>query len=419
LLTLFAFGLAPLSCALRVWPSEAIAGARVVGRGHRSYLRNILVGAQVALSVVLVGGAVVLLRALSEASEIYPGYDTSRPLALLWATPGDNSRADVQVYADALDRISATAGVQAVTYARHLPLVGSGAGATISVFPEGAAPDAPPARIYFNLVGPRFFEVMGVRMLSGRIFADADHNAAAPVAILNAEAARRFWPGQNPIGKMLRIRQDAYQVAGIMANGRIGGLHEQPAPVICLPASRMRWGETILIARTQSDPAPIVKELARTAAQTRGLRIYQSAPLRTVMKQALYDDWIPTVLGGALAIIGLLLAAGGLYGAASYATERRLSEFGVRVAVGARTSDIAGLVFRQGAMLCAAGVPVGILMFVAVYRFQAAVLLRGRPLDPLALLIAAAVTTLTVLAGTVVPAMRAARVDPVQVLRAE
>jgi ABC-type antimicrobial peptide transport system permease subunit len=137
------------------------------------------------------------------------------------------------------------------------------------------------------------------------------------------------------------------------------------------------------------------------------------------MKQALYDDWIPTVLGGTLAVIGLLLAAGGLYGAASYSMERRLSEFGVRIAVGARASDIAALVVRQAALTCLAGVPVGVALFFAVYRHEAGVLLRNRPFDPMALCVGVIVTTVTVLAGTVLPAMRAARVDPMKVLRVE
>jgi ABC-type antimicrobial peptide transport system permease subunit len=337
----------------------------------------------------------------------------------MWANPDDRSRPDTVIYGEAVDRIAAVGGVQAVTYARHLPLVGSGAGATLTVVPEGTPADAPPPRVYFNLVGPKFFEIMGVRMVSGRVFQDADHTGGTGVAIINAEAARRFWPSQNPIGKLLRIRKEPYQVVGVMADGRIGGLHETPAPVIYLPASRMKWGETILIARTQSDPAPILKELTRTAGETRGMRIYQSATLRTLMKQALYDDWIPTVLGGALAVIGLILAAGGLYGAASYSTERRMGEFGVRLAVGAKASHIAGLVIRQAAVLCAIGVPVGIGIFVAAYRFNAAVLLRDRPLEPVAVIIAAVITTVIVLAGSVVPALRATRVDPVRVLRAE
>jgi putative ABC transport system permease protein len=208
-------------------------------------------------------------------------------------------------------------------------------------------------------------------------------------------------------------------VIGVAADGRIGSLHETPAPAVYLPASRMRWGETILIARTKTDPAAILKQLARAAAQTNGLRIYESTTLRTVWNQALYADWIPTVLGGLLAIIGLLLAAGGLYGAVSYATEQRLSEFGVRIAVGAQTSQIATLVLRQAAMLCAAGVPAGIGLFLSVYHYYGAAFLRNRPIDALAICAGAMIAVTAVLAGAVLPAIRAARLDPVEVLRAE
>jgi ABC-type antimicrobial peptide transport system permease subunit len=125
------------------------------------------------------------------------------------------------------------------------------------------------------------------------------------------------------------------------------------------------------------------------------------------------------VLGGVLAIVGLLLAAGGLYGAISYAAQRRVREFGVRLAVGARPGQIAGLVLRQGALICLAGVPVGAGLFLAIYRYYGGALLRDRPLDPTALVAGAAISVAVVLAGALVPALRAARLDPSEVLRTE
>jgi|SRR5579862_13002 len=419
--TLIIFGLAPLGYALRVSLVESISGSRSTGRTPRSFLRYALVIGQVTLGVVLVGGAVVLGRALGDAQAIYPGYDTARPLALVSASVEDQTgrKPEYQMFNEAAARMAAVGGVEAVTYARHLPLVDSGQGATLSVTPEGSPADAAPSRVYFNLVGPKFFEVTGARMFSGRVFTDSDFSGGVRVAVINAAAARRFWPGKNPLGKILRTKKDAYQVVGVATDGRIGSLHETPAPVLYLPASWMEWGETILIARTKTDPAAILKELARAAGQGNGLRIYESLTLRTLLKQALYVDWIPTVLGGFLAIIGLLLATGGLYGAVSYATERRLSEFGVRMAVGAQAGQIATLVLRQAAMLCTAGVPAGVGLFIAIYHYYGATLLRDRPMDLIAICGGAVITVAAVLIGAVLPAMRAARLDPVEVLRAE
>ncbi len=417
--TMVLFGLAPLGYAWRVSLVESISGARTAGRTPRFILRHALVTGQVALSVVLVGGAVVLVQALGEAHDIYPGYDTSRPLALVWAGFRSETKPGNLLSREAADRMAAVGGVEAVTYARHLPLVGSGSGATLSVTPEGLPPDAAPPQVYFNLVGPKFFEVTGTRMTSGRVFANSDYDGGAPAVIVNAEAARRFWPGLNPLGKMLRTEKVSYQVVGIATDGRISGLHEKPAPVVYLPASRIEWGETILIARTKTDPAAIVKELARAAAQTNGVQVYESGTLRSVLQGALYEDWIPTVLGGFLSVVGLLLAAGGLYGAVSYATERRMREFGVRMAVGARSRQVAALVVRQAAVLCIAGVPVGIGLFVAVYHYYGTTLLRDRPMDGGAICAGAVITICAVLAGAVLPALRAARLDPMEVLRAE
>ena len=421
LLTLLVSGMAPFGYALRVSLLDAISGARSAGRAHQGWLRFVLVSAQIALGVVLAGGAVLLIRALGEAHAIYPGYDASRPLALVPAnvSSGDDGKPDYVRFNDAAGRVASVPGVEAVTYARHLPLIESGWGATLSVTPEGDPTDAPPRKLYFNLVGPRFFEITGTRMASGRVFADADHNPNAHVAIVNAEAARRFWPGQNPFGKVLRMNQTSYQVIGVTADGRIRSLHEASAPTVYLSASQMNWGETILIARTRIDPAPIVKDLARAAAQTHGLGVSDPTTLRTIMQQALYADWFPTVLGSFLAVVGLLLAAGGLYGAVSYATERRLGEFGVRMTLGARSTQIAGLVFREAAVLCAAGVPAGIGIFLAGYRYYGLPLFRGRPLDPAAILLGALITISAVMAGTVLPALRAARLDPIEVIRTE
>jgi predicted permease len=419
LITLAVFGLAPLVYSLRISLLDALSGARTAGRTRRSFARNAFVTAQVALSVIVVTGAVVLLRALEDTRTIYPGYDTSRPLALVWANKQEGGKPEIAAYADAVDRMSAVGGVEAVSFARHLPLVGSGAGATISVVPEGAAPDAAPNRVYFNLVGPRFFEVTGARILRGRAFRDSDHHGGAPAAIVNMEAARRFWPGREAVGKTLRAGDRTYEVVGVAVDGRIGSLYEPPAPALFLPASRMEWGETILVASTRGDPARVLKELAKAAGRTGDLRVYQSMTLRTLMRQALYSDWIPTVLGGALAVVGLLLAAGGLYGAVSYTAQRRVPEFGVRLAVGARPRQIAGLVLRQGAFICLVGVPVGAGLFLAAYRYYGGALLRNRPLDPAALAVGAALSVAVVLAGALLPAVRAARLDPSEVLRSE
>ena len=267
--TLIIFGLAPLGYALRVSILEVISGARTVGRSRRSLLRFALVTSQVALSVVLVGGAVVLKQSLRDAQDIYPGFDASRPLALVWVS--GTGRTQNRRFQEAADRMASVSGVEAVTYARHLPLVGSGAGASFSVRPEGAPADAPPRRVYFNLVGPRFFEVTGARMVSGRTFGTSDFSpGGVSPAIINSEAARRFWPTQNPLAKLLHIEGTAYRVVGIAEDGRIGSLHESPSPAVWLPAPKMEWGETILIARTKSDPAQYVKSLARAAGETVG-----------------------------------------------------------------------------------------------------------------------------------------------------
>lgn len=419
LATLALFALAPFAFARRVPLLDAISGARSAGRTRRSWFRSGLVVGQVVLSVVLVGGAAVMVRILSESRDIYPGFDTSRPLALVWVSTQNRAKSGDVAFRDAAGRIASVGGVEAVTWARHLPLVGSGSGAAIPVIPEGAAVDTPPAQVYFNLVGPDFFEITGARIVSGRAFTGADHASGARGAIINAEAARRFWRGSTPLGRTLRKGNEIYQVIGIAADGRVSGLHERPRPALYLPSSHMEWGECILIAKTRMDPAAVLKAVAKAAGSTHDLRVYDSLTLAGLLRQALYEDWIPTVMGAFLAIVGLLLAAGGLYGAVSYSAERRLSEFGVRIALGAKGAQVAGLVLRQAALLCVAGVPPGVAIFFLIYRYYEPTLLRSRPADYTAICAASAITIATVLAGALLPAIRAARLDPVEVLRAE
>ncbi|MBI4907624.1 MAG: ABC transporter permease [Acidobacteria bacterium] len=419
LLTLLIFGFAPLAYSLRVSLLDALSGARVAGRSRHSRSSQIFVAAQVALSVVVVAGAVVASQSLREAGNIYPGYDSTRPLALVWAHKQAAGKSEPIIYSEAARRIQAVAGVESVTFARHFGLVGTGSGATLSAIPEGMSPGAPPPRVYFNLVGPRFFELTGARMLRGRAFTDADHAGNAPAMIINAEAAARFWPMQDAIGKSVRIRDNLYQVTGIAVDGRISSLYEAVAPALYLPASRMQWGETIFIAATKTDPAQVLKEIAKATGQDGDLRVYQSMTLRTLMKQALYLDWLPTVLGGLLAIVALLLAGGGLYGAMSHSTQRRLPEFGVRMAVGASPRHIASLVIREGAAICLAGVPIGVAAFVAIYTYTGATMMHGRPLDPKGLVAGVIVTVVTVLSAALAPALRAAHVDASEVLRSE
>jgi len=181
----------------------------------------------------------------------------------------------------------------------------------------------------------------------------------------------------------------------------------------------MQWGETIFIASTRGDPASLLKQLSKAAGQTGDLTIYQSMTLRTLMRGALYSDWIPAALGGGLAVVGLLLAAGGLYGAVSYSTQQRVREFGVRLAIGARPRQIAGLVIGQGALICLLGAPFGAGLFVAVYRYYGAAWFENKPLDAAGLLTGLAVTVAAVLVGALSPALRAAHTDPCEVLRSE
>jgi len=415
LATVVVFGIAPLAHVLRTSVSEALLTARAVGP-TRSFTRAAFVCAQLAMSVFLVAGAACLARTLFDSRGIYAGFDPHKRMAIISAAVQKRG-AESEVFAKAAQRIESLPGVEAVTYARHLPLWGSGSGASLEATPIASPMGA--TQVYFDLVGPRYFETVGARLSRGRTFTDSDHRSAAAVAILNETAARRFWPAQDALGKTLRIGGAVYEVVGVAADGRVSDLHEDAKSAVFLPASRMEWGETMFLITARSDPGPLMKGISRAVTQTGEMDIEESGTLDALMTGELWKDWAPTVLGVALAAIGVLLAAGGLYGAIAFATERRFSEFGIRIAMGASRSHVRWIVVRRALLLCAVGSPLGALAFRVAWRYLAPLLARGRGFDFVPVGIGIAVAAAIAVTGALLPASRAARVDPVAALRAE
>lgn len=417
------FGVAPILYSLRTQVAAAIGASDRGAIGTpRAWLRGALVTTQIAISIVLVGGAAVLLGQLAEARKIYTGLDSARPMVLAHAGIEQSGTDMIQPFQSAADRLAAIPGVAAVTYARHVPLWASGSGASVSVLPGGASADAVPMRVGFNLTGPRYFETVGAKILRGRSFSDAECRTGTRSAILNATGAARFFGNEDPIGKLVRLAREngqAYQVVGIVADDRNSSIHETPKPYVYFPFAAMRWGEATMLTVTNGSAGPVLKDVTRAIQSTGELRVEDATTLETHLSDALYQDWMPTVLGTALASIGLILAAGGLYGAVSYAANRRRREFGVRLAMGARAGQIGALVLRQAILLCAFGVSLGGAAFALAWRHFGPTLLGGKPLDLAALGMAGVVTIAVVLAGALLPVIRAARVDPVEVLRSE
>jgi len=417
------FGLVP---ALQASRPELVGALKSqapppAGAGRGLTGRNLLVAAQVALSLVALVAAGLFLRSLGAAQRTDPGFETRRLLTLnldLDLAGYDPARGQIFVR-QMVERVSAVPGVLQATVAQAGPLQGT---TLRSVFLEGQDATKSGTLIQVNGVGPRYFETVGVPLVRGRGFTEDDRQGAPPVVVVNQTMAAKLWPGQNPLGKRFRFFGDKFQVSvvGVAKDVKYNTLGEDPQPYIYFPLPQ-RWGGTLaLLARTAGDPGAVLPTVERAV---RGMD--KDLPVTNVatVSQALANGlWAPRAVASLLAVFGLLalaLAAVGIYGVTSFAVARRAREIGIRMALGARRGTVLGMVLGQGMAVVAAGLAAGILAAAAVTRLAAGLLFGISPTDPLAFGATSILLAAVALAANLLPARRATAVDPVTALRQE
>jgi predicted permease len=420
------FGLAPALQATRPQLVPALKDEldTVAQRFRRFGLRGSLVIVQVAVSLVLLVGAGLFVRSLIGAQAIDPGFERERA-AIMTVAPElagyDQTRAE-NLYSDLLDRARVIPGVEAAALATHLPL-----GLTFNMnalYVEGAetTPDDAPS-IDMTVVGPGYFETLGIPLLQGRDFGDQDDALTPLVVIVNEAAARRFWPGENPVGKRLRLGAPDGQLREIIAVARdtkVRTLGEEARPYLYRPLSQNYRSIVSLVVRTSGDPQGVVPVLRREA-----LLVDESLPimeLKTMSQHLGIMLFAPRMGGILLSVFGglaILLATIGLYGVVSYSAAQRTREVGIRVALGARPGDVIRLVTGQGMVLVGVGAAIGLALGLAATRPLGSFLYGVDVSDPVTF---AGVTLLLVgvaFLATLVPALRAARLDAMVALRRE
>jgi predicted permease len=274
--------------------------------------------------------------------------------------------------------------------------------------------------VKYNQVAPNYFEVMGTRILRGRPFRAADRAGAAPVAMVNEAMAERFWPGQDALGQNVRVGDEDCEIVAIVENGKINFLHEDAEPFLYFPYAQRPSGDTTLMIATEGNPALTAGSVRQALRDREGsITILGLLTLDEHMRQALYADRLPAQIGGALGVLGVLLAAVGLFGVISRLVNQRRRELGIRMALGARRVSVVKLVLGRGLKLSLAGLAVGVCLALAVGRLMASSLHGVSPADPLALVVACLIVIAVGLAASYLPARRATRVDPMQALRHE
>lgn len=400
----------------------------IAWRGRSVQLRDLLVVGEIALSGVMIVAAALLGRTFVQGLSINPGFDPGKNVATYDVVPGlhgydaDGTHRFVE---QARTRIGALPGVTRVSYGIRLPAQGNEAGwAATFVIPGKQPPAGQDAfTIRYTMVGPDYFSVMGTPILRGRGVTDEDRPGSPPVAIISETMARQLWPGENPIGRRIRMGRRVpveREIVGIAADIRIGGLYEPPEMYVYVPFAQQRQEFALLLVETAVDPGGLRAAVkAQLAAIDPSVPILGSSSVAEHWGLLLFDVRRNAWIGAATAALGLALAAIGLYGLVSLVALRRTREIGIRVALGATRAGLFRLLLGRGAALAACGGTLGVLGGIVAGRLLESQLHGVAAADPWSVALAAIVLVMVSLAANLIPAWRASAVDPVVALRGD
>ena len=394
--------------------------AGVVGSRGRAWVRSSLVLVQVSLSFVLLVGAALLLQSLQRIRTASPGFSTHGVLftAVDLVSAGYDAQRAQNFQDELINRVKALPGVESATFARATPL-GYGSFSTTPIAVDGYQP--PPEEqptVQYNEVGPDYLAVMGIPLVSGREFARTDDEKAVPVAVVNETMAAKYWRGRNPIGERVQVKGRWMQVVGVARDSKYQSVREAPKPFFYVSRRQNFSVGGGLYIRTPLRPETIGMSLAREVHALDGnLALYEVITLQEQLDRSTSPQMVAVTLVGILGGLALLLAVIGLYGVMSYAVSQSTRELGLRMALGAGTSNLLRLVMSRGLALTTGGVLLGAAAALALTRLLGNLLYNVSPRDPLAFGSAFVVMTIASLAACFLPAWRATRTDPARVLR--
>lgn len=416
------FGLAPALESTNPSLVRTIRASSTGGPPKRFGMRNLLVIGQVAFSLVLLIGAGLLLRSMQARQAIDPGFGYT-PAALVSISTGMGETAEENrlVLEDIAERARQLPGVQAVgmTTNLHLNTLSTN---TRSVTVEGIAP--PAGRDYWEVdyasVTPGFFEAVGLRLRSGRLFTDGDRSGTQPVVVVNQAFVDRFFPEKDAIGRIVQLSTGDHVVVGIVNTAKIRSLGETPRPYLYQPFAQGTPDYSTIVVQSRRDPRVTVLEIARAGREIDpDLRIYETRTMDAHIATVLLPARLSAVVSAVFAGLALLLAAIGLYGVVSYAVARRTREVGIRISLGAHSGEVVRMLMGEGLRLVmvgsVAGLGLSVLFALALSRFLYGI----AAFDVAAFAGTALLLVCIAMLATWLPARRATRVSPTQALRTE
>jgi putative ABC transport system permease protein len=420
-------GLLPALLATRTDPHDSLKGdVRAGGARAGRRLRQALVVAEIALSVVLLLGAGLLVRSFANIRRLDTGFDPRGVLTMRLTLPREryDGKAVNAFFNQLVERVSAVPGVRAVSASSQFPPIGA-FGTQFALEQGGAAGTTLPTAL-ITVATPRHFETLRVPLHAGRAFMSSDRLDTPPVAIVNEAFAARYLSGTEPIGRRLTIGSSDRPrpwttIVGVVADFRNNGASQPTRPEIFVPVEQQSaWNQLFLLVRTDMSPAAVLPDIRQTlAALDREQPIYAIQTLEEAMATSSFQQRISAVLLTIFAALALLLAAIGIYGVMSYSVSARTQEMGVRLAIGAQRRTVIWLVIKQVLTMSVVGLAIGIALLLVAGRSLERLLFGVTTLDPVTIAIVSAVLGLVAIVAAWAPAARAARVDPIVALRYE
>jgi macrolide transport system ATP-binding/permease protein len=410
-------GLVPGLLASRHELGTALKTTRGAGWRHTTALRSVLVVAQIALSVILLVAASLCVRTLINATAIETGYDTAGVLTarMDFARQHYDEARGREVARAILERLHAVPGIEAAAFAATLPL-------NDGRWEDAIRRDGDPTRLqtFQNVVTPRYFDVMAIPIAAGREFSDRDDERAPRVAIVNQTLARVLWPDASAIGRRVTFDGRSREIVGIVHDIKGRNLFDPPGPMLYVPQLQSAQPNVVLHVRSTVAPPALVTRLRHEVqAVDPYLPVFAVMPLGDHVTATLTPQRVLAFLIGGFGLLALVLAGTGLYGLLAYSVTDRTREIGVRMALGAKRTEVVYLFVADGMKRAVIGIVLGTVVGCGVTPLMAGLLYGVSPLDSLTLLVVPAVLLVVALAACGVPAGRAARTDPTTALRSD
>ncbi len=430
LLSALLVGCVPALEASRAGVAEVLKEtARSAAGGARgARFRSGLIVGEVALSVVLLVGSALLLVSLVRLQRTQPGFE-SRGVATAYVSIADagpryaTAQQQANFFGQLAARLEALPQVKSAAVGYNVPLTGFQARTAYAIGGRPVPPQAERARSWLDRVSEHYFTTMGIPLREGRVFNERDNDKAPNVCIINQSFAKRLFPGESALGKILLRGRDAeikYEIVGVVADVKSANLNEHAPDEIYVPFRQLAQSVGTLVVRTDGDPAALQSAMRSTLASldsTVALAFFTT--MDTALSSSLIFPRITVWVTGAFASVALLLSAVGLYSVLAYAVTQRTNEIGLRMALGAQREQVIALVLRSGLSLVALGLVIGLAIAAGAARLIRTLLFSVQPIDPL---IYGAVTVLfafIAILACLLPSLRASRIDPLIALRTE